>query len=443
MNTPIYNFAKKYAESNSLRLHMPGHKGKPFLGLESFDITEFDGADDLFSPSGIIKESEENASCLFGANTFYSTEGSSLSIRAMLFLCQKYAKEKGVKPLILAGRNAHKSFLSACALLDLEVEWIFGSNSYLSCDVDKQTLKNILSTKKDLPIAVYITTPDYLGNLVNVKGLSDVCKEFGILLIVDNAHGAYLKFLKESKHPIDLGADMCSDSAHKTLPALTGASYLHISKNAPRFFKDNVKKAMALFASTSPSYVILQSLDLLNAYLYNGYNENLAKLILHIDSLKSSLNSHGYSLVGLEPLKICINVKPFGYDGFEFNDLLKKHGVFCEFYDSDYVVFMITTENNKNDLLKLKNILLSIPKRDCDKPCAPASVRPKKAMNIRDAITAPSEIIPVCHANGRVLSTVSVSCPPAVPIIASGEIIDEKIIELFNYYNIKEIEVVK
>ena len=117
MNTPICDFARRYADSGALRLHMPGHKGAPLLGPEPYDLTEIDGADSLYEASGIIRESEENASSLFGCTTLYSTEGSSLCIRAMLYLTVIYARQKGQRPLIAAGRNAHKAFVSAAALL--------------------------------------------------------------------------------------------------------------------------------------------------------------------------------------------------------------------------------------------------------------------------------------------------------------------------------------
>ena len=135
MNTPICDFVKRYAEGDSIKLHMPGHKGKSFLGIESFDITEIDGADSLYEANGIIAESERNASELFGCRTYYSTEGSSQCIKAMMYLLYLYAKSRGEKPYILAGRNTHKAFHSAAALLDIEVDWIYPKNEgYLSCD---------------------------------------------------------------------------------------------------------------------------------------------------------------------------------------------------------------------------------------------------------------------------------------------------------------------
>ena len=131
MNTPICDFVKKYADKGSLRLHMPGHKGYShnLLGVEQFDITEVEGADVLYFGDGIIAESQKNAGKMFGSKkTLYSTEGSSLSIRAMIYLANLHAIKLGKKAKILAGRNAHKTFLSAVALLDVDVEWIYPEN---------------------------------------------------------------------------------------------------------------------------------------------------------------------------------------------------------------------------------------------------------------------------------------------------------------------------
>ena len=444
MKTPICDFIKKYCESDSSRFHMPGHKGVNVTGSEQFDITEIDGAGCLYDTEGLIVESERNASTLFGANTFYSTEGSSLSIRAMLFLALKYAKKQGVKPIVAVGRNAHKAFLSAAALLDIEPVWIFpDKNSYLSCQINANSLRSFFKSQKNKVFALYLTSPDYLGNTVDVKEISAVCKEYGVLLLVDNAHGAYLKFLPTSLHPIDLGADMCCDSAHKTLCSLTGGAYLHVSKTAPEDFSINAKSAMALFGSTSPSYLILQSLDKLNESLENDYTERLNKLTIKIQNVKNLLLSHGYDLCGNEPLKITIKTKSYGYEGGEFSDLLKENKIICEFYDNDFVVLMLSVENSYGDIDKLQNILLSIPKRAAILDIVPPLKTPQKAMTIREATLSPSEIISVENALGRVLSVPSVSCPPAVPIIVSGEIIDDAAIKCFNYFGIKKCEVVK
>ena len=274
MKTPICDFINEYIDKNTVRFHMPGHKGKSFLGFEKYDITEFTGADSLYDANGIIKESESNAAKLFGSEqTLYSCEGSSLCIRAMLYLAKMNSKSN----YVLAGRNAHSSFISACALNDLEVMWLFPSDkeSYLSCNITEEALEKTLESVDNLPSCVYVTSPDYLGNVCDISALSRVCKKYGVPLLVDNAHGAYLRFLEKDLHPITRGADMCCDSAHKTLPVITGGAYLHISKNAPSLFKEQGKSALALFGSTSPSYLILASLDNANKLLSDGCGEKI------------------------------------------------------------------------------------------------------------------------------------------------------------------------
>ena len=283
MKTPIWSFLREYAKSNPTRAHMPGHKGRGEMGFEKYDITEIKGADSLFAAEGIILESERVASELFSAHTFYSTEGSSLAIRAMLYLASKVAKEQGKKAKILAARNVHKVFVSAAAMLDFEIEWLMPNTpSYLSCNITSNDVRRALSSMDELPTAIYVTSPDYLGFCPSICEIADACHDFGVLLLVDNAHGAYLKAL--GKHPIELGADAAADSAHKTLGALTGGAYLHISKNAPATFSKEAKDALSLFATTSPSYLILASLDLTNGYI-ETLREKLSEVIPKIQAL--------------------------------------------------------------------------------------------------------------------------------------------------------------
>ncbi len=425
---------------------MPAHKGKRLLGFEKYDITEIDGADNLFLPSGIIKESQRNASDIFNANTFYSTEGSSLSIRAMLFSALKATKATdGQRPYVLAGRNAHKSFISVLGLLDLDVKWIYPeqTESYLSCTITANKLRQILLSLVQMPIAVYVTTPDYLGNTVDVKELSLVCKEFGVLLLVDNAHGAYLKFLEPSLHPIDLGADMCCDSAHKTLPSLTGAGYLHLSKNLPSTVINQVQRALSIFASTSPSYLILQSLDATNEYLSKEYKKRLKLFIEKLNGVKSQLVANGFSLIGNEPLKLTINAKKYGYSGYEINEILKKHDIYIEFYDQDYIVALFSPEIKDCELKKFKDILISIRQKNEKEAFSFSFSKFEKATTIRKALLADTEIIDVDQANGRIFADLSTACPPAVCILICGEIIDKNAIERLKYYGTRKVQVLK
>lgn len=420
---------------------MPGHKG---IGeVNKYDITEIGGADSLYDARGIIKESEENASGLFGANTFYSTEGSSHAIRAMLYLLTVYAKSQGKKPSVLAGRNAHKTLVGAAALLDLEIEWLIPeSASYLSCPITAAQIEARLS-ENEKPSAVYLTSPDYLGNIADVRGIAEVCHRHGVLLLVDNAHGAYLKFLPESLHPMDLGADMCSDSAHKTLPVLTGGAYLHISKNAPLTFKKNAKNALALFGSTSPSYLTLASLDSANKYIADGYKEKLDGFVGKLALMKKELCSHGYTFTGDEPTKLTIGAKPYGYLGNELAEYLLKCNFVPEFYDPDFVVLMPTPEIDDAELSRLGDVLVSLPRKKSILDLPPKITLPTRALSPREAITSECETVSVERSLGRVAASVTVGCPPAVPIVVSGEVIDESAIKCFEYYGITECSVIK
>ena len=440
MTTPICDFARRYAERDALRLHMPGHKGAGFFGVEQWDITEIDGADSLYEAEGIIRESEDNASALFGAPTFYSTEGSSQCIRAMVYLVALHAKKQGKRPLILAGRNAHKTFLSAVALLDVEVEWLLPreGESYLSCKVSAEDVAARLSAMGEKPTAVYLTSPDYLGNVADVAAIAAVCHRYGVLLVVDNAHGAYLKFLQPSRHPMDLEADMCCDSAHKTFPVLTGGAYLHVTEE----FAPQCKNALQLFGSTSPSYLIMESLDAANQYLADGYREKLAAFAEKVQALKERLAAQGYTLQGDEPMKVTIAAKSYGYTGEALAAVLLEKNIVCEFADRDFMVLMLTPELGEEGLQRLEKVLCAVEKKAVMEEVPPVFHACAAVMSVREAMLSPSETVTVEESVGRVLAAASVGCPPAVPIVVCGERIDAEAAACFAYYGIKTCAVV-
>lgn len=436
MDTPICDFVRAYNSRNPLRVHMPGHKGAAFLGMESLDLTEIEGADNLYAPEGIIQESERNASQLFGCPTFYSTEGSSQCIRAMLYLTLLHAKQTGKKLLVAAGRNVHKTFLSAAALLDIEVLWIYPQDmdSYLSCNIDAAQVEAMLASAPEKPVAVYLTSPDYLGNVADVASIAEVCRKHDVLLLVDNAHGAYMRFLEPSQHPMDLGATMCCDSAHKTLPVLTGGAYLHISPAMPSL-ATQVKTALALFGSTSPSYLILQSLDAANHYL-SEHAKRLRAFLPLVQELKMALEAHGFCLYGTEPLKITLCTKPYGYTGDAFATVLHEQNIVCEFFDPDYMVLMLTPELGAENLQRLKAALTAIPRLAPITKGAPSFQKAQRVCSMREALLSVAESVPVAESVGRVLADATVGCPPAVPILACGERIDDHAVLCFQYYGI-------
>ena len=442
MDTPIADFVRNYAASLPSRFHMPGHKGTGALGCEEFDITEVDGADALYEATGIIGRSEANATALFGSGrTVFSTEGSSQSIRAMLYLALTN-RPKGAKPVVVAARNVHKAFVFACALLDLEVVWLSpegDARSLCSCRITAQTLDQTLSKLDAPPCAVYLTSPDYLGGRADIAALAKVCHDHGTILAVDNAHGAYLHFLKTPAHPLDLGADICCDSAHKTLSVLTGGGYLHIGKNAPAGFAENAKSAMALFGSTSPSYLIMASLDLCNAALAGDFSTRLAECVENLDKLRRTLVANGWQVEETDPLRVTINA-PAGVSGITLADRLRKRDVECEYADPEFLVLMVTPNNTPEDFARVIEAL--------GVNTAPAAVREplpvaigEQAVSIRTALFSPHETIPAAQGLGRICASPTVSCPPAIPIAVSGEVIGQEAMELFGHYGVEALDV--
>lgn len=514
MKTPVADFLNKYCspDTHNIRFHMPGHKGRCPADLEfqadsgkktvslgeKYDITEISGADSLYEADGIIAESERNASELFGtAATFYSTEGSSQCIRAMLWLAVTTRRENrnGKTPVIVAARNVHKSFVYAAALIGFEIEWLLpavsgsSSESYslCACDISADALDQKLSSLSCPPAAVYITSPNYLGGMADIRSLANVCHRHGTILAVDNAHGAYLHFLKPRRfHPIDLGADICCDSAHKTLPVLTGGAYLHIGSReksgldsagnacfSDRINKmiDDARNALALFGSTSPSYLTLASLDLCNACLASDgwYFTALPDFVSRLDGLRSHLAAAGYKIYPSDPLRITVCASGgavFG-SGFALADFLRAHGIECEYADADFTVLMLTPLNTAPELCKLEAVLLSAASEaseafedlrsvpdivsvsasgsvpDVGSGANSNAIIPDRVLSVREAFFMPHERIPVSEAIGRICGAPAVSCPPAIPIVISGERISAEAIGVFRHYGINEVEVIK
>lgn len=441
MNTPIYNFIKKYDKNNILRCHMPGHKGRYNVRetemLCRFDITEISGADSLFEAEGIILESEKSMSRLYNtAATLYSAGGSTLCIQGMLGAMRDDGRR------IIAVRNVHRAFLNSAALLGLEVEWVMPNykNGILSGEIPLEAIENKL--KSGGKACVYVTSPDYTGRMADIGAISEICRKYGALLIVDNAHGAHLHFLPKSLHPIALGADICCDSAHKMLPALTGAAMLHM---ADRRFEEPLRRNMGLFGSTSPSYLIMMSLDLCLDYLDNGIRRDITENLMYADKFRQRFENR-LDFVDGDPFHITINAAESGFNGNELAELLRENGVECEYSDDAVIILLMSPMNRAGDYSRLETALesaLSKASRKRREPQAALKSIPEKAMNIREAVFSPCEEIPVERAEGRICAAVKVPCPPAVPIAVSGEIIDGNCIEIFRSYGIKTVLVCK
>lgn len=468
MTTPIVDFVRRYAQSGISRLHMPGHKGQSLLGFEPWDITEIKGADELYGADGIIAQSEANATRLFDTvHTYYSTEGSSQCIRAMLCLALQAAPAAGQRPVLLAARNAHKALLYAAALLDFDIQWLWpapqDAGALCSCPVSAAKLADALqglAQQGQRPFGVYITSPDYLGGVQDIAALAEVCKDFGVPLLVDNAHGAYLRFLPQGgQHPIALGAAMCCDSGHKTLPVVTGGAYLHLGKNAPVQDEAAVRNALALFGSTSPSYLILQSLDKCNQILSEGYPLRLLQCCGHLTRLRRELNEAaaakhcpGPLALESEPLKITLDAAVLGLSGTELAEKLRAAKIECEYADPRYLVLMFTPDNPPQDFERLAAAVLRIAEKFVGPVTLPEETAGEfaelkrglhRCCTIRQAVFAPQEQLPAEQAVGRICAMPTVSCPPAIPIVVSGEQITPAAAAWMKHYQVEKVSVIR
>ena len=468
MTTPIVDFVRRYAQSGTSRLHMPGHKGQSLLGFEPWDITEIKGADELYGADGIIAQSEANATRLFGTvHTYYSTEGSSQCIRAMLCLALQAAPAAGQRPVLLAARNAHKALLYAAALLDFDIQWLWpapqDAGALCSCPVSAAKLTGALqglAQQGKRPFGIYITSPDYLGGVQDIAALAEVCKDFDVPLLVDNAHGAYLRFLPQGgQHPIALGAAMCCDSGHKTLPVVTGGAYLHLGKNAPIQNDAAVRNALALFGSTSPSYLILQSLDKCNQILSEGYPLRLLQCCGHLTRLRRELNEAaaakhcpGPLALESEPLKVTLDAAVLGLSGTELAEKLRAAKIECEYADPRYLVLMFTPDNPPQDFERLSAAVLRIAEELAGPVTFPEETAGEFAelerglhrrCTIRQAVFAPQEQLPAEQAVGRICAMPTVSCPPAIPIVVSGEQITPAAAAWMKRYHVEEVSVIR
>ncbi len=429
MNTPVFDFLKKYGEASVLRLHMPGHKGKMLSELEAYchDITEIVGADSLFEASGIIAESEKNTSMLYHtAETCYSAGGSTLCIQTMLALMKQENRT------VIAVRNVHRSFISACALLDIQPVWLFPEKreGLLSGEFPFEAAEKMLEGTENA--CIYVTSPDYLGKTADIRRIAELCHKYGAVLLTDNAHGAHSIAL--GTHPAMLGADMCCDSAHKMLPALTGGAYLHIVNP---HYKGKAKMAMSLFASTSPSYLIMASLDICAKYIDEQFEDDVKRNVKALCELRQRIKGK-YRIYDSEPFHLTLLCS-----GKELGKQLRAKGIEYEYADDDCIVLLFSPINTASEILRTADILMQCTPKPPIHSLDTQFPQPECAMRIRDAVLCEYEKIPADKALGRICAGVDVPCPPAVPIVASGEVIDSSCIKIFKRYGILTVNVVK
>lgn len=445
-NMPLYSVLKNIPEFT--RLHTPGHKGnaKIFNDFEKMDFTELSITDNLYNPVSLIEEAEKKATLFYKTKqTVFSSGGATLCIQTALSF---FNKKK-----ILMDRNSHLSAINACALLDISPVFVYNKFNVdfgVPLPICSEEIEKILNENKDIS-AVYLTNPNYYGLYSNIKRIKDICINFNVPLIVDNAHGSHL-FVTDKENAPHNNADIIIDSAHKTLPVLTGGALLHFNLDIP---KDKIKKHMSLFGSTSPSFPILASLDYARAWLENEGENEFSKTINCLFDLKKGLTgieveilNNKYkddTVVFCDDTRLTINCCNLGYTGFDLQNKMEQYSIYPEMADNNNVVMLFSPFNSDNDYKKILDFFTKLEKRNMiSKRILPSYPKTQRKISLKEAFYAENKKVLLTKAVGQVSAENIVPYPPGVPIVICGELITEEIIELLENINYKdEISVIK
>ncbi len=423
-DTPLFSGLLGHRSKDYSSFHTPGHKCSGFLPqkLLELDLTELPDTDALYEADGIIRQAEIKLAGLFGAKlSLISSGGCTLAIQTMLRL----ASENGGK--ILFARNSHRSAIHTCVLLGIKPLWVMpvSQSSLFTGRVRAEDVETMFEKNKDIS-ACYITNPDYYGEIADIPAISEVCHRHGALLLVDNAHGSHLAFMKNDLHPLHLGADMSACSLHKTLPVLTGGAVLNIKADIPL---EKAKNAMSLFGSTSPSYPIMASIDLCRSYLQNTGSEDYRRLEDRVSLLKRIASAQGLIQPdGLcDPIRLCINTSCAGIEGNEQMGFFHSYHIEPEFCDGKNAVFIITPFNSERDLERLAKAFASI--KGIKTETFPSENHlPEFVVTPREALFSETESVPTEQSVGRISADTACPCPPGIPVIMPGERIDEAVV---------------
>ena len=443
MPTPLFDALTNYIQKKDIRFHTPGHSGcsealSAFAQILPYDVTELPETDSLFEASGAILQAEKLASDFFSkstdkhVNTFFSAGGCTLAIQTMIALTCLGGGE------LLVSRNCHRSVINTCTLTGIEPRFVYPGDDGR---INSEDVKSLLEKNKKIK-AVLLTSPDYYGRLSDISGIAEVCKVHSIPLLVDNAHGTHLMFFKDengkSMHPVTQGAALSGCSAHKTLPVLTGGAWLNI---ADKKFAKNAKNIMSLFASSSPSYPIMASLDLCRDYCELQGEKDFVRLEEHVKEVSEFIVSRGFRLINgaKDPVRITINT---GDTGFETYKILRENGIQPEFYDERYVVLIPTPFNfSKNCTTRLKSAInkFSAGKFTCDAQIP----RTQAVISPAAAIRSKTVRLPVEKSAGFIAGETVSKCPPGIPVLIPGERISDDIVNILKNSSISFVNVIK
>lgn len=436
LKTPFFDELERLSQLES-RFFVPGHKGSaravPPLGpVLRWDLTEIEGAGDLSHPGGALAASEANMTAAYGSGaTLYSAAGSTSCVQALFSL---FVKPGG--PVLMA-RGCHAAALRALGWLGATPLWLPPTEGRLA----PATLEAALRAHPGAP--VYLTSPDYFGRTSDIAALAALCRRHGSALLVDNAQGAHLRFGARDLHPLTLGADGCADSAHKTLPCLTPAALLHLRDSGRR---DEARRALNLFSSTSPAYPVLASLDLAAGLLlesppdFAGAARRLAAVAAASPHLCQPCD---------DPLRLVLHPAGGGWPFTALHDALLTAGLPPEYADGERIVLLASPYNEAADFDKLRVLLSQFEQRNAliseykNDSLLPFDTLPEAVCSPREALLGERERLPVDEAVGRVVAEIATTCPPGVPLLVPGERIDEEAAQHLAAGGILELDVVK
>lgn len=446
-NTPLYNTIKAYADSGSIPFHMPGHKmgmGLPFDFLEDMirlDLTELPGLDNLHHPNGAIKEAQDLAAKAFGARkSYFLVNGSTCGIHAMIStICRPGDR-------LIISRDCHRSVIGGMMLAGASPAYIlpeFSQDFGITTGVTPESVEAAMRAEPDA-VGVLITRPNYYGVCSDLARISEIVHARGKLLIVDEAHGSHLCFSSElPASSMDSGADICVQSAHKTLTSLTQGAYLHVGSDAIDL--DRLQYYLAMLQTSSPSYLIMASLDLAREFMQMSGKETLDRLISKIRLLKEQARPGNIEILGNEDIagfeldmtRITICFRNIGLSGYEADALLKgTYGIQAEMSDLYNVVCIATPadiEKNLDYLFKSLNGLKPYCKTKNSvviKQSASGYLKlPVRVLTLEEAMQAKSLWVRLERAAGKISKSIVAPYPPGIPVLCPGEEITQETVE--------------
>ena len=418
-NTPLYTALRRFSAQTPLRMHMPGHKGKPLpapelAGLASIDFTELPPTDNLFDGGGAIGEAEELWAKVFQMDScLFLTGGSTQGVLAALTLACPPGSG------LLLDRGCHRSAFHAMALLDLRPVYLprpWLAEGAVTGPISPDEVEKQLLAHPEIK-AVCITSPTYYGVLSDIPALAAVIHRHGGVLVVDGAHGAHLPFLGLDHFS---AADLVVVSAHKTLPA-PGQSALLLA--GERFSQADLRRAGAIYGSSSPSYPMMAALDLCRAHMLEEGAAAYQRTAEEVAALRRDFPALTAHHAPLDPTRLTL-LSPLG---FEAQEALEGLGVWPEMADGGHVVLIPTCADGVEDFTRLRQALERVELGPCP-AFSPPPPLPEGVLTPRQALFSPGEDRPLCQSEGEIAASPVAPYPPGVPVVAPGERIEKKTI---------------